>query len=88
MYRVEWLQSTLDELVQVWTAADSARRQAITAASHTIDLELRNDSTKVGESRPGGRRITFIPSLAITFKVDSSNQIVTILHFRLFRRRS
>lgn len=88
MYRVEWLQSALDELTPMWMAADSAQRQAISAASHMIDLRLRDDPANVGESRPGGRRISFFPPLAVRFKVDSNHQVVTILHVRLFRRRN
>jgi len=39
MFRVEWLQSALDELADVWMQADSPVRQAITAAAHCIELQ-------------------------------------------------
>lgn len=37
MFRVEWLDQALDELAAIWTAADSALRQDITAAASQID---------------------------------------------------
>ena len=40
MFRVEWLQSALDELTNLWTQAN---RQAITAATHLIDQKLGTD---------------------------------------------
>ena len=61
MVRVEWLQVALDELTTLWTRADESQRQAITTASHTIDQRLGTDPIREGESRPGGRRITFVP---------------------------
>lgn len=41
MFRVEWLQSAVDELAALWVDADSTLRQAITNASHQIDEQLR-----------------------------------------------
>jgi WD40 repeat protein len=61
MFRVEWLQSALDELATIWTQADSAERQAITRATHLIDQQLQQDPDNQGESRPKGRRVLFAP---------------------------
>lgn len=61
MFRVEWLQIALDELTNLWTQSNSAQRQAITSASHALENRLRRDPANEGESRPGGRRITFVP---------------------------
>lgn len=87
MFRVDWLQSALDELANIWTGADSPQRQAITAASHGIDQRLRSDPEEEGESRPGGRRVTFVPPLTITFQVEANEPVVTVIHVRMFRRR-
>jgi len=64
MFRVEWLQTTLDELMILWMQADATQRQAITTSSHTIDQRLSIDPFNEGESRPGGRRITFVADRA------------------------
>ena len=88
MFRVEWLQSALDELTRLWTQADATLRQALTAASHAIDQRLQSDPLQEGESRFRGRRITFVPPLAVTFRVEADGQTVTVVEIRLFRRRS
>jgi hypothetical protein len=85
MFRVRWERRALDELTDLWTQADSALRQDITAASHTIDRRLARDPLNEGESRPRGRRITFIPPLAVFFRVENDGQTVSVLHLRLFR---
>jgi len=87
MFRVEWLQSALDELMIQWMQANATQRQAITTASHAIDQRLGNDPSNEGESRPGGRRITFVAPLAIRFRIEADGQTVTVLHVRLFGRR-
>jgi hypothetical protein len=87
MFRVEWLQSALDELATIWMQADAVLRQAITAASHSIEQRLQRDPLNEGESRPGGRRIMFVPPLAVIFRVEADGQTVTVLHVRAFRRR-
>ena len=56
MFRVEWLQSALDELAEVWTEADSPARQAITAAAHRIEQLLQSQPHAQGESRAEGQR--------------------------------
>lgn len=74
MYRVDWLQSALDELAAIWTTADSSRRAAVTAATDAIEQRLKLDAANEGESRTGGRRITFAAPLAVTFQ---SSQMVS-----------
>ncbi len=88
MFRVAWLQSALDELTATWLEADSALRQAITAASHWIDAQLSKAPSQEGESREGGTRIAFIPPLSITFEVDEDAQVVMVAHVRRFRPRN
>jgi plasmid stabilization system protein ParE len=87
MFRVEWLQSALNELAAIWSAAPSADRQAITTASHTLDARLQHDPHNEEKSRGGARRFTFIPPLAVTFQMEADGQRVTVLHVRMYRRR-
>ena len=87
MYRVLWLQSVLNELTAHWLVADSATRQAITAAANTIEQELRDDPEEKGESREEDERVLFAPPLGVTFEVDLHQHIVTILHVWVFRSR-
>ncbi len=87
MFHVEWLQQALDELTNAWLAADSAQRQAITAASHEVDQRLQSDPHNEGESRAAGRRILFAPPLAVTYRIEADGQTVTVVQVRVFRRR-
>src|SRR5260370_29774916 len=77
MFRVDWLQSALDELSALWLAADSTLRQAITAASHQIDTRLSKAPSQEGESREGDTRITLVQPLSVTFEVNEDDQVVT-----------
>jgi hypothetical protein len=86
MFRVEWLQSALDDLAGHWIEADQGLRQALTVASQEIDERLRRDPGNEGESRPSGRRMTFVPPLAVTFRIDVDGQTVTVVEILLYRR--
>jgi hypothetical protein len=74
-------------LADVWTAADGALRQAITAAADSIDQQLQNNPEQQGESRDGRNRVFFIPPLGISFRVDAVGRIVTIAHVWCFQKR-
>lgn len=87
MYRVDWLESALDDLTTLWLAANSSLKASITAATHAMDQRLTADAPNEGESRPGGRRIMFVAPLAVTFQMEPDGVTATILHVRLFRRR-
>lgn len=80
MYQVEWAESARAELATAWIDADSTERDAITAATITIDKMLQSSPNDVGESRSGNRRIAFVPPLGIAFAVDESKQSATVLH--------
>jgi len=88
MFYVEWLESALDELTRLWTQADSATRRTLTAASHEIDTRLESDPETESESRPFGRRITFVSPLAVIFRVEADGETVTVVSIRMFRTRS
>ena len=68
MFRVEWLETALNELTALWLKADETERRAITSATYSIDQLLSRDAINEGESRPGGLRITFVPPLAIRYQ--------------------
>jgi hypothetical protein len=87
-FRVEWLQSALDELTTAWTEADSATRQEITSAAHQIDFELQSNPYRFGETRAEGRRVHFVYPLALAFRVELDEQTVTVLHVWRFFRHS
>ena len=85
-FRVRWEQKALDELSRLWIQADTDTRNAVTQAAHKIDHRLEEDPHSEGESRPGHRRISFEPPLAITFRIDSF--VVSVLHVWLYHKRT
>lgn len=87
MYGVRWARRAMDELADHWTQADAAVRRDITAAVPRFEERLRLDAAHEGESRASGFRVMFEPPLAVTFRVDATSQIASVLHVRLFRRR-
>lgn len=87
MYRVRWLEAALDELADQWTRATSEEREAITSAAYAAERRLAEAPADEGESRLKGRRITFVPPLALTFRVFPDDGVVIIIHVRVFRRR-
>lgn len=87
MFRVEWLQSALNDLADVWIRGDTAQRQATNVAVRAIDFRLERNPLTESESRDNGIRITFAAPLAVTFTIDTANSIVLIHHVWTFRKR-
>ena len=87
MFTVRWEASALNELMTLWTEADSALRASITSTTHQIDQDLQSDPKGHGESRPGNRRILFHAPLGITYRIEADGQMVSVLRVWLFRKR-
>lgn len=64
------------------------KRRAISEACQVAEQRLERDPQMEGESRSGNRRFTFVPPLAIDFQIDFGDQIVTVLHVRVYRHRA
>jgi len=87
MYRVDWLPDALDDLATAWLDADSVLRRAITAAVRQVDQQLRADPFGTSESRPEGRRVTFVAPLGITFRVEAGSRSVSIVRVWVVKKR-
>jgi hypothetical protein len=79
IYQVLWTESSSDELATLWLEADAALRPIITAAQSQIDHLLERSPAEVGESRPGNRRVAFVPPLGIVFSVQEADVLVKVL---------
>lgn len=88
MGNVHWTESALDELATLWLGADSVHRQAITAAQAQIDQLLERTPEEVGESRPGNRRVAFVPPLGVVFSVQESESSAKVLRIWTIPNRS
>ena len=87
MFRVEWLQSALNDLADAWMQGDAAQREAINVAVRGIDFRLERNPQTEGESRDKEIRVTFAAPLAVTFEIDATNAVVLVHHAWTFRRR-
>ena len=80
MYTVHWSKTALDELTELWLAADSSQRERITSVIESTDRQLSIDPLAVGESREQGRRVFFEPPLGMALRIDEVDRIVQVLH--------
>ena len=80
MFQGLWVRAATDELADLWGQADSALRQAITAASNSIDQLLRIDPQNQGEARDAGERVMFILPLGVQFDILPAALLVRVLH--------
>lgn len=78
-FTVVWQEWAEDELTEIWLAASSDERAALTDSANLVDSILRLDPHLVGESRSGNTRIVIVPPLAFTFDVRHSDRVVDVL---------
>ncbi len=87
-YMVIWLRRALNELTTLWMNADSALREAITAAADQIDQKLQRFPTLQGESRADGDRVLFAEPLGVLYHVrDGAVRIFHVWDARSRKRR-
>jgi hypothetical protein len=85
-YTVIWLPHALGQLTTVWI--NSPNREAVTAASHRIDVRLADSPNDTGESRDAGRRIAFEYPLRVEFRVSEPDHAVYVIQVGDISRRS
>lgn len=86
MFVLIWLDAVLDELANLYVAADPTDRARMAAAVEALNARLRQDPLAEGESREGSLRITFIPLLAVTFHVSTTDYVVHVIGIQRFGR--
>lgn len=82
-YTVLWKTSARNELAEIWMNA--ADRTAITAATHSLDVELANDPERKGMEIREGLRGIDKPPLRALFTVDELDRMVYVDKVRLAR---
>jgi hypothetical protein len=86
-FTIRWRDAALDDLTAAWLDADTAEREAITTASHSIEKEIKLRPYEKGESRPEGERIFFNAPLAVLFRIEEQTQSVIIEQAWVFHTR-
>jgi hypothetical protein len=81
MWAVIWKDQALDDLADALVQSDLATQDTIERLIKQFNAELAADPLQVGESRTGNRRIAHRAPCAISFLVDSTDQVVRVTHF-------
>ena len=86
MNPVEWLESVLDALADVWVTVTPDERDRIAAAVDRINATLARDSG-AGESRDESTRVLHVFPVTVRFRVEPDGAVVvTQVHFVRRRR--
>jgi hypothetical protein len=85
-YTVLWAREAERHLATLWT--ESEHRQAITEAANAIDKQLLHDPERIGESRPDGTRILFVPPLGVLFSIKELDFTVSVLTVWQFKKKT
>ncbi|MBW3543774.1 MAG: type II toxin-antitoxin system RelE/ParE family toxin [Planctomycetes bacterium] len=79
-YTVIWVRGVRERLTTIWL--DATDREAITKASHAIDVELAVDPSRKGSPLREGLRVLEIPPLRVLYSVQDADRIVEVLSIR------
>ena len=79
-YTVTWDDEAEDELAAIWNNA--ADKDAVTAASNTIEYKLKYAPADQGESRDGVTRIYVEKPLVVVYEIREADRIVNVVSIR------
>lgn len=79
-WTVVWKASAQDDLAELWLT--SPDRQAVQAAADSIDRELASNADQKGEYFDPYRLFVMSP-LAVAYKVNHDDRLVTVVQVRL-----
>jgi plasmid stabilization system protein ParE len=85
-YEVVWTETAENQLADFWTGA--ADQAAVTRAADRIDALLGYDAPRMGEQRPGGRRVLIEEPLAAFYEVIEDDRRVRVLYLVYRQPRS
>jgi hypothetical protein len=85
--RVEWTESALDQLADLFVQSDLVVQQEIEATVEAINSVLADDPDELGESRSAGRRVWFVHPLVVIFRIIEDEHCVIVSHVSRLRRR-
>jgi hypothetical protein len=77
-YAVHWTEAALNELAAAWTAATD--RNAVTAASHRLDLDLAADPFAIGLARNSSVNRTAVDlPLGVDYEIIEDDKTVRVV---------
>ena len=78
MYRVIWLDSTLDDLAIIYVSCALDLQRRMVAGIDALNRRLARNPLEEGESREGRTRLTFTGLLMVRFWVDITDRVVQV----------
>ena len=85
MTTVIWISQAIQELADIWVAAED--RSEITNAVRVIDIVLANDPHGAGESREDHRRVLLESPLGVSFRTDPDGRNVWVQAAWVYKKR-
>lgn len=79
-YRLVFRRRASRSLADIWLAATD--KDAVTRASHRLELHLRNDPLNTGESRTGRMRVVYLDPIVAFYYVDEVAGKVIVVDVR------
>lgn len=85
--RVEWKESALARLADVFVQASLHEQDALEQSALSINRNLARDPHDLGESRETvNDRVWFADLLVVGFRIDPAGNLVVVYHTASFRR--
>ena len=79
-FTVTWDDEAEQELADIWNNA--ADKDAVTAASNTIEYKLKYAPADQGESRDEATRIYVLKPLVVVYEIREADRIVNVVSVR------
>lgn len=87
MYFVRWGPKIIAKFSRVYDGLNDVQRQRLLAALESLDAQLMNDPTTLGESRSSPLiRVAIERPLTIAFRIDEEQQVVRVSGASYFDR--
>jgi plasmid stabilization system protein ParE len=86
VFTLSWSNKALDDLADIYVAAEPTERVRIAAGVDALNARLRSDPLDEGESRSGGTRVTFPALLTVIFHVSEPQREVRVTRVRRYGR--
>jgi ParE toxin of type II toxin-antitoxin system, parDE len=82
MFTVKWTHRALDQLAELYVAADLPTQDRLARLIDALNHRLAADPLNEGESRTDNYRVSFVDGLVVRFTVDSTASVVRVYAIR------
>ena len=87
MFTVVWSDEARDQLAEIWLDGETDVRREVTRYAATLDVNLRANGDRIGESRQPGSRTLAEETIGVEFQVFQQDRLVRIVRtWRIYPR--